>query len=149
MFLPLNTITVGKGIWVTGRGGGLRRESRLEVCPEVTRALGGGGRQKDPVPTQTTTCLDSEFSFSLLKDFQRKTLAPNSQVGERKVGFLEPRQAVEAVKQSVGGGGGRGGAHGLGDPVRGKGLCHLGVPSSTPTLPGWLVFLPLPTAPPI
>ena len=93
---------------MTGRGGGLRRESRLEVCPEVTRALGGGGGQKDPVPTQTTTCLDSEFSFSILKDFQRKTLAPNSQVGERKVGFLEPRQAVEAVKQSVGGGGARG-----------------------------------------
>ena len=133
---------------MTGRGGGLRRESRLEVCPEVTRALGGGGGQKDPVPTQTTTCLDSEFSFSILKDFQRKTLAPNSQVGERKVGFLEPRQAVEAVKQSVGGGGA--GVHmGWATPVRGKGLCHLGVPSSTPNLPGWLVFLPLPTAPPI
>lgn len=27
----------------------------------------------------------------------------------------------------------------MGDPVREKGLCHLGVPSSTPTLPGRLV----------
>lgn len=51
MFLPLNTVTVGKGIWMTGRGGGLRRESRLGVCPEVIRALGEGvGRTKGPCP---------------------------------------------------------------------------------------------------
>lgn len=71
---------------MTGRGGGLRKEPRLRVCPEVIRALGGGGRvkHKDPVPKQTVTCLGSEFSFSLLKDFQRKTLPPIPRWGKER-----------------------------------------------------------------
>ena len=99
--------------------------------------LGRGG-PKDPVPTQTTTCLHSEFSFSLLKDFQRKTLPPIPRWGKERLASWNQDRLLRQSSSRWGVGGARGCTR-SGRPRRGKGLCHLGVSRSTPTLPGWLV----------